>query len=153
MATQKILVPYNFTSPEEKALDFIVTTYGNREDVQVTLFNVYTPLPSVDMDASPELSKMRPAMASLSGELREKEAGLKSARDYLLENGFKDEQVDYVFQERTKSVPDEIIDAVAKGHYRVLVLSRQLKVRKLFGRSVHTRVLSALKDVTICIAA
>ena len=70
MATQKVLVPYNFTAQEEKTLDFVVGTYANRDDVQITLFNAYTPLPTVDMDASPELSKMRGAMASLSGKRR-----------------------------------------------------------------------------------
>jgi hypothetical protein len=153
MATQKILVPYNFTSHEEKALDFVVGTFANREDIQLTLFNAYTPLPTIDMDASPELSKMRPGLAALSGELREKEAGLKSAKEYLVQNGFSEEQIDYVFKERSKSVSDEIIEAVTKGHYRVLVLSRQPKVRRLFGRGTHTKVLASLKDITICIAS
>ena len=151
MATQKVLVPYNFTAQEEKTLDFVVGTYANRDDVQITLFNAYTPLPTVDMDASPELSKMRGAMASLSSELREKEAGLKSAKEFLLQNGLRDDQVDYIFKAKDRSVADEIMDAVSKGHYRVLVLSRQLKVSRLFGRSVHTKVLSSLKDITVCI--
>jgi hypothetical protein len=85
--------------------------------------------------------------------LREKEAGLKSAKEYLVQNGFSEEQIDYVFKERSKSVSDEIIEAVTKGHYRVLVLSRQPKVRRLFGRGTHTKVLASLKDITICIAS
>lgn len=152
MATQKILLPYNFTAYEEKALDFIIKTWANREDVQVTLFNAYTPLPVVDMDASPELGKMRSAMASLSKELREKEEGLRSAKDFLATSGFSGDQIDYIFREREKPVAEEIIDTVNKGHYRILVLSRQPgKVTRLFARSVHNRVLSALKGVTICI--
>jgi hypothetical protein len=152
MAAQRILVPYNFTAYEEKALDFVIRTYAHRDDVQLTLFNAYTPLPVVDMDASPELTKMRGAMVSLARELKEKEAGLKAAKDFLVQNGFSDDQIDYIFKEREKAVADEIIDTATKGHYRVLVLSRQPgKVSRLFARSVHNKVLISLKDVTVCI--
>jgi hypothetical protein len=151
MAIQKILVPYNFTAHEEKTLDFITRTYANRDDIQVTLFNAYTSLPTVDMQAGPEMAKMKIGLARLSDEVREKEIGLKSAKEFLVRNGLKDEQVDYIFREREKSVADEIINTVSKHHYRVLILSRQLKVRGLFGRSISTKVLTTLKDVTVCI--
>jgi protoporphyrinogen oxidase len=151
MAIEKILVPYNFSAQEEKALDFIVRTYANRDDVQVTLFNAYTSLPTVDMQAGPEMAKMKMGLARLSDEIREKEAGLKSAKEFLVRNGLKDDQVDYIFKEKEKSTADEIIYTVSKHHYRVLVLSRQLKVGGLFGRSIHTKVLSTLKNITACI--
>ena len=153
MATQKILMPYNFTAYEGKALDFAINTFAQREDVKITLFNTYTPLPKIDMKASPELNKIRSAMVSLAEELKEMEAGLISAKEHLLENGFSDDQVDYIFKEKEKSITDEIIDTVVKGHYRVLILSRQAgKVTRFFSRSVHSKVLSVLKDITICIA-
>jgi hypothetical protein len=152
MAAQRILVPYNFTAYEEKALDFVIGTFAHRDDVQITLFNAYTPLPVVDMDASPELGKMRGAMVSLSNELREKEAGLKAAKEFLVQNGFSEDQVDYIFKKREKGVAEEIMETAKKGHYRVLVLSRQPgKVNRLFARSVHTKLLTTLKDMTICI--
>jgi len=153
MAEQKILVPYNFTTAEEKALGFVINTFAHRKDVKITLFNTYTPLPVVDMGASPEMRKMRDAMAVVAKDIEEKEAGLKAAKDYLLKNGFSDDQVDYIFRERKKSIADEIIVCAFRGHYTVLVLSRQPgKVTRLFARSVHSKVLSTLKDVTICIA-
>lgn len=153
MAEQKILVPYNFTTVEEKALGFVINTFAHRKDVKITLFNTYTPLPVVDMGASPEMSKMRDAMAVVAKDIEGKEAGLKDAKEYLLKNGFSDDQVDYIFRERKKSIADEIIVCALRGHYTVLVLSRQPgKVTRLFARSVHSKVLSTLKDVTICIA-
>lgn len=152
MAEQKILVPYNFTTEEEKALRFVIDTFANRKDVKITLFNTYTPVPLLDMGASPEMRKMRDAMNVISKDIEEKEAGLKAAKEYLLENGFSDDQVDYIFRERRKSIADEIIVCAFRGHYTVLVLTRQPgKVTRLFARSVHNKVLSALKDVTICI--
>ena len=86
-------------------------------------------------------------------ELSEKEIGLKSARESLLRSGFSEDQVDYIFKKRAKSIADEIIETASKGHYTVLVLSRQPgKATRLFARSIHNRVLAALKNVTICIA-
>jgi hypothetical protein len=153
MATQKILMPYNFTANEKKALDFIINTFAHRRDVKVTLFNTYAPLPKIDMEANPVLSRMRDGLIYLSEEIKQKEAGLKSIMDYLLEKGFSEDQIDYIFKERERTIVEEIISIVSKGHYGVLVLSRQPgKATRLFARSLHSKVLHALKDITICIA-
>jgi len=153
MAGEKILLPFNFTVYDERALKFVINTFPKREDVKITLFNAYTPLPELDMEASPLLERTKEGMAALSRELTQKEGGLKSAKEFLVENGFADDQVDYVFQKRTKPVADEIIELAAKGRYTVLVLSRHSgKAARMFARSVHDKVLSGLKDITICIA-
>ena len=34
MATQKILLPYNFTSFDQKALDFVINFFGKSEDIE-----------------------------------------------------------------------------------------------------------------------
>ena len=153
MAEQKILIPYNFTISESKALDFVLDTFAHREDVKITLFYAYTPLPEIDMKASPELRKIKSGIAFLAEEFKKKEDGLISAKRHLLQNGFLDDQVDYVFKKKEKSIAEEITDQVSKGHYRMLILSHQGgKVTRLFARSVHSRVLSVLRDVTVCIA-
>jgi hypothetical protein len=152
MAIQKILLPYNFTSDEERALRFVVYTLARKKDVEITLFHTYTPLPEVDVKGSPALAKMRGPILSLSEELREKEKGLESARQYLLENGFSEDKVNYIFKKREKSVVDEIIETVKKGRYRGLVLShRRGRVKRMFIRGVNEKILSSLKDVTVCI--
>ena len=153
MAGFKVLVPYDFKPYEEKALDLLVNAFGNQKEIKITLFNAYTPLPEVDMDASPELEKMRGPIVSLSEELRRKEDGLKSAKMHLIENGFDEDQVDYVFKQRDKDLVQEIVETLLHGHYRVVVLSRRpAKVSRLFSRSVHSRLLSLVKDIIVCIA-
>lgn len=153
MVTPRILLPYNFTTYDDKALDFVIKTFAQQKEVRITLFNTYTTMPELDIKENPVLAKMRGGMVSLSAELREKEAGLKSTKGFLLNNGFSDEQIDYIFKKRAKPIGDEIIETAAKGRYRVIVLSRQPgKTTRLFARSVHNKVLSALKDVTVCIA-
>jgi hypothetical protein len=153
MVAQRILLPYNFTTYDEKALDFVVRTFANQKDAKITLFYSYTPLPELDTEASPVLKQMKDTVRSLSKELSEKETGLESAKGSLLRSGFSVDQVDYIFKKRVKPIADEIIEIASKGQYTVLVLSRQPgKATRLFTRSVHNRVLAALKNVTICIA-
>lgn len=153
MATYKVLMTYNFTIDDQKSLDFIVNAFAKRADVLVTLFSVYTPLPEVDVKASPELAKMSRGVAFLASEVREKEQGLKAAKEYLVKNGFADECVDYILKKKTKPKSREIIDLILKKKYHVLVLSRQAaKVTRFYARGVHNQLLSALKDITLCIA-
>jgi len=153
MGVQKILMPYNFTAHEGRALDFIIRTFAHREDCKITMVYTYTPLPEIDMKASPELRKMSAGLSVLSAELKKKEDGLMSAKKHLLENGFLDDQVDYIFKERRKDIADEIIDTALSGHYDILVLTPTLaKIKRLLARSVHDKVLRTLKGITICLA-
>lgn len=152
MTTHKILVPYNFSSTDEKALAFIIDTYADRSDVDVTLFHAFTPLPEIDVNANPEIRKMMSGMTHLASELNEKENGLKAARNRLLDYGFAAQAVDYVFKKKSKSSADEIIEQVTEGGYNVLILSRKPgKVSQFFARSIHNRVLAVLTGVTVCI--
>lgn len=152
MTIHKILVPYNFSSTDEKALIFIINTYADCPDVKITLFHAYTPLPEVDVSANPEIRKMVGGMTHLNNEIKEKEAGLKAARNHLLDYGFAAQAVDFVFKKKSKSSADEIIDQVTKGGYNVLVLSRKPGiVSQFFARSIHNRVLAVLTGVAVCI--
>ena len=153
MTDFKILMPYNFTPPDQKALDFIIRSYAGNPNVKITLFHTYSPLPEVDVKANPEIQKMMRGINYLATELREKEKGLNSAKAYLVEKGFQEDAVDYVFTKKIKSSADEIIQTVYEHGYDVLVISRKPgKMTQLFSRSVHNKVLAALKDVVVCIA-
>lgn len=153
MARQRILVPYGFTAYDNKAVDFVVDTYAHRNDVKITLFSTYAPLPEIDMDGSPVLYKIRNGMAYLAEDIEQRETGLKSIKEYLLEEGLADDQVDYIFKQREKPILEEILSLVSRGRYKVLVLSRQPgKATRLFARSLHEKMVQALKDITICIA-
>jgi len=153
VAAIKILVPYNFSIHEWKAFDFVINILGGRDDVKITLFNTYVPVPEIDLTGNPELDKMKGGLIFLSEELKRKEQGLKSAVTYFLQHGFLEDQVDFVFKKKEKDVAEEIVDAVVNGHYDMVVLRPTPgKVSRLFARSVHEKVLRALKDVSVCIA-
>ena len=151
MATFQILLPYNYSPNDRKAIRFAIDAFAGRRETCVTLFHAYTPLPTIDVTASPENLKMRSGMTYLAAELKEKEEALKVVVDMLVEGGFDRDAVTYVFEKRVKSAAEEIVDKVAGCN--VLVLSRGAgKVTHFFTRSIYARVVTALRGVTICVA-
>lgn len=151
MATFQILLPYNYSPNDYKAIRFAIDAFAGRRDARVTLFHAYTPLPTIDVTASPENVKMRSGMTYLAAELKEKEEALKVVGDTLVESGFDRDAVACVFKRRVKSAAEEIVDKVAGCN--VLVLSRGAgKVTHFFTRSIYARVVTALRGVTICVA-
>jgi hypothetical protein len=152
MASQKILLPYNFTNYDQKALDFVIRTFTHLEDVEVTLFNSYTPVPEVKTNDSPVMDKLKGNLTYLSQRIREQEEGLKVAKRNLLENGFSEDQIHYVFKPRNKDIAGEIIDLALSGRYDLIVINRKPgKVTRFFTGSVLNKVASVLKDTTICL--
>lgn len=152
MDRQKTLVPYNFTNHDKKVLDFIMRTFANQKNIQFTLFHVYTPLPEINTESNAVLGRLKETMRSLYQEINDKELILKQAMEDLLENGFSDDQLDYIFRPREKEIEDEIIDAAREGHYDLVLLShRHGKIVRLFGHSVSGKLLAAMKDMAVCI--
>ncbi len=152
MAQQKILLPYNFTQNDRKALDFIVRTFAKGDDVQITLFNAYIPVPEIDLQGSPVMQKLKGQLDQLSKKVYEQEHALKDAKQRLLQSGFSKDQVSHIFVPVKKDIASDIIDQVSKGNYDVVVLNRKpAKITRFFTRSVFLKVVEALKDATVCI--
>lgn len=152
MASQKILLPYNFTNYDQKALDFVIRTFAHEKDVEVTLFNAYTPVPEIETNNSPVMHKLKGNLTYLSQRIREQEEGLRVAKQNLLENGFSEDQIHYVFKPRNKDISGEIIDLASSGQYDLVVINRKPgKVTRFFTGSVLNKLASALKNVTICL--
>jgi len=152
MASQKILLPYNFTSYDQKALDFVIRTFAQVKDVEITLFNSYTPVPEIEKSDSPVMDKLRGNLTYLSQRIHEQEEGLKVAKRNLLENGYSEDQIHYVFKPRKKDISGEIIDLALNGQYDIVVINRKPgRVTRFFTGSVLNKVASALKNVTICV--
>ena len=151
MATFRILLPYNYSPNDQKAIRFAIEVFSGQNEARITLFHAYTPLPIIDVTASPENVKMRSGMTYLAAELKEKDEALKVVGDMLVEGGFDRDAVTCVFKRRVKSAAEEIVDKVAGCN--VLILSRSAgKVTHFFTRSIYARVVTALRDVTICVA-
>jgi hypothetical protein len=152
MAGKKILVPFNFTEYDEKALHYVLRTYAGNKWAHVTLFHAYTPLPEIKGFSNTTLGRLSSTVAALSGEIREKEAELKKTVNDLVESGFLEEQLDFIFKPRDNSIGIELTEImVEKGYDTIVLTARPAMIKKAFTRSVHDKLLATLKNREICI--
>lgn len=154
MGTPKILLPYNFTSYDKKALDFVCRTFSDKKEAEITLFNAYTPVPTIEMRGSPIMDQMRDTLSYLSQKVKEQEDALKTIKKHLLEKGFIEDNIDIVFESKKRDVAGDIIDLAQKGQFNVVVLNRKPgKIARFFAGSVSSKVVAALKNTTVCIVS
>ncbi len=154
MASQKILLPYNFTKYDEKALDFVIRTFAHLKDTEITLFNAHISVPAIEMQESPVMERMRGNLIYLSQQVKEQEAALEQAKNKLLQNGFSEQQVHCIFKPRLKDVASEIIKFATKERFDLVVMNHKPGgITQFFTGSVHGKVVAALKDTTVCIVS
>lgn len=154
MASQKILLPYNFTSNDQKALDFVIRSFAHQQDVELTLFNAYTSVPDIEVRGSPIMETMRGNLSYLSQKIKEREDELMVVRNKLLENGFSKDRIHTVFEPKKKDIAGEIVDLALKGRFNVVVLNRKPgKIARFFTGSVFDKVVTSLKETTVCIVS
>ena len=104
MATQKLLLPYHFTHLDQKALDFVIDTFSKLENITVTVFNAYTPLPEIETAATSVTGKLKGSLSYLSQKIKENEMALNEVKDKLVEGGFQEKQVNCIFRPRKKDI-------------------------------------------------
>jgi hypothetical protein len=154
MDTPKILLPYNFTSYDKKALDFVCRTFSDKKEAEVTLFNAYTPVPTIEMRGSPIMEQMKDNLSYLSQRVKEQEDALHVIKNHLLGKGFSEDNIDIVFEPKNRDVAGDIIDLAQNGRFNIVVLNRKPgKIARFFAGSVSSKVVAALKNVTVCIVS
>ncbi len=154
MASQKILLPYNFTSHDQKALDFVIRSFAHQKDVELTLFNAYTSVPDIEVRGSPVMETMRGNLSYLSQKIKEQEDELMVVRNKLLERGFSKDRIHTVFEPKKKDIAGDIVDLALKGRFNVVVLNRKPgKIARFFTGSVFNKVVTSLKRTTVCIVS
>ena len=152
MANQKILIPYNFTAMDQKALDFAINTFKDHHGTGITLFHIYIPLPKIETSASTVMGRLSSSMHFLTNELKGKEKAIQAGKQYLVDRGFSDARVDHIFRPRTKHVAEEIIETATDGNYQVIILScRPYRITRAFVQSIHNKVIASLQDRAVCI--
>ena len=152
MDIKTILIPYNFTDLDKKALAFVSQTFSHTQEVKVTLFNVYTPIPSIAMPGSPVMLKMQENLSYLNMLMAEQEDALKKAKESLLSNGFSENHVRIIFKPKKMNIASHIIEVAENEKQDVIVINRKSgKVGRFFTGSVFNKVITSLKDITICI--
>ena len=154
MAAQKILLPYNFTRLDQKALEFVIDTFGKSDNVAVTIFNAYTPIPEIKTDGTFVTGKLKGSLNYLFQNIRENEAVLNEVKDKLVEAGFSENGVNCIFSPRKKDIATEIIDMATNDNYDIIVLNRKHgRATRFFSVSISNKVMMNLKDLTVCIVS
>ena len=155
MDAQRILLPYNFSPNDQKALAHVIRTYGSLENIDVTIFHAFTPLSEIEAsDHQSATAKLKRRLSYLTQELTEREMALQEVRQYLIGKGFDKDHVRYVFKSRKGEVAAAIVEQTQEEHYDVIVLNHKPgKVTRFFTGSVFTKVVTALQDITVCIVS
>ena len=154
MAIQKILLPYNFTRRDQKAIDFVTSAFAHIEGVEITIFHAFTPVPDIETDASLITGKLKGSLSYLSQQIMQKENDLKSVSEKLTQNGFAADRIQTVFRPRKKDIAGEIINLTRDTQFDVIVLNRKAtRVTRFFSGSVSNKVVMTLKDTAVCIVS
>lgn len=150
MDKQKVLVPYNFTNYDEKALDFVTRRFANDKEVEVTLFNAYARVPKIELRRSQIMEKISSNLAYLQQKIYEQENCIKQAREKLIQNGFSSNRVHYIFRALNKDVAQDIVDLVLDKSFDMVILNRNPgRITRFFTGSVSYKVMKSLKHVDV----
>ena len=150
MAVKKILVPYNFTANDEKAIDLVIQNFSQHPDTRVTLFHVYLPVPNIEVSDRTVMSRISGNLSYLRQKINDLEAEIVKARDRLIDAGFPMEKVNYTFKAQDRDAAQEIIEQAIAGEFTGIVLNRSpASIRKFFTASISKRVEKALQHLEL----
>lgn len=137
----KILIPYNFTPNDQKAIQFVGQRYSQEEDVEITLFHAYSPVPEIDVKNDPIMGKMKANVTYLRQQREEHKKAMETAKSHLVEYGFTSSQIHCVFQQVKTDVAADIIRMWKQEHFDVIVLNRNPGgILNYFSRSISKRI-------------
>lgn len=154
MAIQKILVAYNFTHLDQKAIEFVTNTFAHIDGAEITFFHAYTPIPEIETHASNVTGKLKGSLSYLSQQVMQRENDFKAIVENLSRNDLAKSRVNTVFRPRKKDIAGEIINLNRDTNFDVIVLNRKAsRVTRFFSGSVSHKVLMTLKETTVCIVS
>ena len=149
-----LLVPYNFTRQDQKALDFLIQTFAHLPNAVITLFYSYTPVPEISMRENPIMEKVRGNLSYLNQAIKAQQESLEQAKAHLAAKGFAADRIHTLFKPRKKDVASEILDLNKDQSFDMIVLNRNPgKVTRFFSGSVFNKVIQAVRGTTVCVVS
>ncbi len=154
MAIQKILVAYNFTHLDQKAIEFVSSTFARLDGIEITIFHAYTPVPEIETQASMVTGKLKGSLSYLSQKIMQRENEFKEITEKLSKTNLANTQIHTIFRPRKKDIASEIINLNQEMKFDVIVLNRKgSRVTRFFSGSVSHKVLMTLKETTVCVVS
>jgi hypothetical protein len=139
MAVFKILVPYNFTANDQKALDFVCSLFREQPDSFITLYHVYQPIPDLPIGRDTVMEKVQSNINYLTQRTQEQESELRKACLELIKKGISETRITSAFEPKKKDVAAEIIEKAEAGNFQMIVLNRKggRVARFLYGTGAY----------------
>jgi len=136
-----ILIPYNFTTNDEAAIDFVGQRYAKRKEVEITLFHAYTPVPEIDPRNNPIMDKVIHNTAYLRVQQDGEKQAMETAKQTLVNYGFDGHHIHCLYRPVRHDIADDIIQLWKRGKFDVVVLNRNPgNIINYFSRSISKRV-------------
>jgi len=152
MIEHRILLPYNFSESDRKALEFAVRLFADRTDAELTLFHAYTPLPPIEISGESITGKLKESFSYLNTKISEQEGSLRAVQAELVQRGFAEDRTKAIFKPRKKDIAGEILELSKEAHFNVVILNRKPgRIARFFSGSVHSRVLASLRNSAVCV--
>ena len=140
-----ILIPYNFTRNDEKAIDFVGQRYADHKDVSITLFHAFTPVTEIDDPNNPIMKKVIRNTAYLRCQQEDQKEALNLARNKLMNHGFAEHHIKCLFMPAKQDIADSIIALCKTDKIDVVVLNRNpWNIINYFSRSISKKVVRKL---------
>lgn len=154
MAINKILLAYNFTQLDQKAVDFVINAFSHLKDTEITIFNAYTPVPEIETHDTSITGKLKSSMGYLSQQITQRETELNEVKQKLVHAGIAENRIKTHFRPRKRDIASEIIESTVANKFDIIVLNRKhARVTRFFTGSVSHKVVMSLKDTTVCIVS
>lgn len=154
MAINKILLAYNFTQMDQKAVDFVINAFSHLEDVEITILNAYTPVPDIETVDTSITGKLKSSMSYLTQQIVQRETELNEVKQQLMQGGFRENRIKMAYKPRKRDIAREIIESTMTNSYDVIVLNRKhARITRFFSGSVSHKVVMNLKDTAVCIVS
>lgn len=154
MTIRRVLVPYNFSRQDQKAIDFVTGTFGGSDDIRITLFNTYASPPDIPVKGSPVMEKMSSNLIYLGQKASQQKGALEKVQQYLEDNGCEKAKINIVFRSRKREIASEIVTMAVEGNYDIVVINRTPgKISGFFSGNVYNKVVGALKGVVVCVVS
>jgi len=154
MAINKILLAYNFTQLDQKAIDFVISAFAHLKETEITIFNAYTPVPDIETLDTSITGKLKGSMGYLGQQITQRENELNEVKQQFVQAGFPEDRIKTQFQPRKRDIASEIIESAVNNKFDVIVLNRKhARVTRFFSGSVSHKVVMNLKDTTVCIVS
>ena len=154
MDKKSVLLPYNFTPNDRKALDFVVQYLIPQQDIIVILYHGYMPIPDIASDGHSVLSRLKENISFLNQKITELETALLEVKNEMVNRGVNEDRIRIVFKPRKKEIAAEIVGLSQTEPFSMIVLNRKPgKVSRFFTGSVFHKVITAVRNTTVCVVS